>query len=47
MNCNNTVSDGFYFWIGKALAELSIGFAFLTCASIAFAVFYWWTGRKK
>lgn len=46
MGCSNTVSDGFYFWIGKVFAELSIGLSIAVLFGIAYFLIYWYTNKK-
>lgn len=46
MNCSNTVMDGFYFWIGKALAEVALAGVVFGIVLVFYAIYFWCMDRK-
>ena len=46
-NCTNTISDGFYFWIGKSLAELATGLCILAIIAGGWLLYFMWATRSR
>ena len=46
MICDNTISAGFQFWIGKALAETMIGVIVVIVALVIVGLVVWLRERK-
>ena len=40
------LQEGFQFWMGKVLAELTVGFAFVAVAAGTYLVLVWYSRRK-
>ena len=40
------LQEGFQFWLGKTLAELIVGFAFMAVAAVTYLVLVWYSRRK-